>query len=100
MHYFCDYFTDAIIEIFLNHFRETNRLQARALAIECIEKMQLIDLLYLEEKDASFIDKNEELVDACNGIATAPNLSLEEQKQAKQMHQILYAYLRVKYREK
>ena len=98
LHYFCDFFTDAIIEIFFSRFRESNRLQARALAIECLEKMQLADLFYLEEQNASYIDQNEELVDACNNIETSPNLSLEERSHARQMHQILYAYLKVKYK--
>lgn len=39
LHYFCDYFTDSIIEVFLSKYREDNILQARSLAIECLEKM-------------------------------------------------------------
>ena len=35
LHYFCDYFTDSIIEVFLSKYREDNILQARSLAIEC-----------------------------------------------------------------
>ena len=42
LHYFCDYFTDSIIEVFLSKYREDNILQARSLAIECLEKMQPI----------------------------------------------------------
>ncbi len=98
LHYFCDFYTDSIIEIFLKQFRESNRLQARALAIECLEKMQLADFAYLEEQEPSFIDQNEELVDACNNIETDPHLSSEEWANAKQMHQILYTYLKVKYK--
>lgn len=36
LHYFCDYFTDSIIEVFLSKYREDNILQARSLAIECL----------------------------------------------------------------
>ena len=100
LHYFCDFFTDSIIHIFLERFQTTERLQARRLAIECIEKMQLADLFYLEESDATFIDQNEELVDACNGIETDPHLSPEEKTQAEQLHHILYAYLKVKYKKR
>ncbi len=52
LHYFSDFFTDSIIEIFWAQFREENRLQARTLAIECLEKMQLSDMFYLEENEA------------------------------------------------
>ena len=70
MHYFCDYFTDSIIEVFLSKYREDNILQARSLAIECLEKMQLSDMFYLEENATDFIDGDEQLSDACNGIET------------------------------
>ena len=59
LHYFCDYFTDSIIEVFLSKYREDNILQARSLAIECLEKMQLSDMFYLEENATDFIDGDE-----------------------------------------
>ena len=98
LHYFCDYFTDSIIEIFLSKYRENNILQARNLAIECLEKMQLSDMFYLEENASDFIDGDEQLSDACNGIETDPRLSEEEKADAALLHQVLYAYLKAKYK--
>lgn len=98
LHYFSDFFTDSIIEVFLARFREENRLQARALAIECLEKMQLSDMFYLEENEADFIDGDEQLADACNAIETDPDLSAEERANAALLHQVLYAYLKAKYK--
>ena len=88
LHYFCDYFTDSIIEVF----------QARSLAIECLEKMQLSDMFYLEENATDFIDGDEQLSDACNGIETDPRLSEEEKANAALLHKVLYAYLKAKYK--
>lgn len=98
LHYFCDYFTDAIIEIFLNKFRSDNLLEARSLAIECIEKMQLADIFRLEEEAPDFLNHDEQLIDACNTISIAPELSEEEQKNAELLHQVFYAYLTSKYK--
>ena len=98
LHYFCDFFTDSIIELFLTKYKEDNRLQARNLAIECLEKMQLADMLYLEENNPDFIEKDEQIADACNRIAISPDLSAEERKEALLLHKILYAYLKTKYK--
>ena len=98
LHYFCDYFTDSIIEVFLSKYREDNILQARSLAIECLEKMQLSDMFYLEENATDFIDGDEQLSDACNGIETDPRLSEEEKANAALLHKVLYAYLKAKYK--
>lgn len=99
LHYFCDYFTDSIIEVFLARFREDNILQARNLAIECLEKMQLSDMFYLEENEPAFIEKDEQIADACNTIVTDPDLSDQERKDAALLHKVLYAYLKTKYKE-
>lgn len=99
LHYFCDYFTDSIIEVFLARFREDNILQARNLAIECLEKMQLSDMFYLEENEPAFIEKDEQIADACNTIVTDPDLSDQERKDAALLHKVLYAYLKAKYKE-
>lgn len=99
LHYFCDYFTDSIIEVFLARFREDNILQARNLAIECLEKMQLSDMFYLEENEPAFIEKDEQIADACNTIETDPDLSDQERKDAALLHKVLYAYLKAKYKE-
>ena len=98
LHYFSDFFTDAIIEVFLSAYRKDNILQARTLALECLEKMQLSDMLYLEENEAGFIDGDEQISDACNAIETNPDLSEEEKKNAILLHQVLYAYLKAKYK--
>ena len=89
---------DSIIEVFLSKYREDNILQARSLAIECLEKMQLSDMFYLEENATDFIDGDEQLSDACNGIETDPRLSEEEKANAALLHKVLYAYLKAKYK--
>lgn len=100
LHYFCDYFTDAIIEVFLAKYRKENMLQARSLAIECLEKMQLSDMFYLEENENEFINKDEQLTDACNAIEMDPHLSAAERAEATLLHQVLYAYLKAKYKKR
>ena len=94
LHYFCDYFTDSIIEAFVI----PNAPAFRSLAIECLEKMQLSDMFYLEENATDFIDGDEQLSDACNGIETDPRLSEEEKANAALLHKVLYAYLKAKYK--
>lgn len=98
LHYFCDYFTDAVIEVFLSRYRDENRLQARSLAIECLEKMQLSDLYYLEENEPDFVDKDEQIADACNAIEIGPELPESERAEAALLHKVLYAYLKAKYK--
>lgn len=98
LHYFSDYFTDAIIEVFLARFREENRLQTRSIAMECLEKMQLSDMFYLEENAADFINGDEQVADACNAIEINPDLSAEEKAEAALLHKVLYAYLKAKYK--
>lgn len=100
LHYFCDYYTDAIIEVFLTKYRADNMLQARNLAIECLEKMQLSDMFYLEENENEFINGDEQLADACNAIEINLDLSEEERQQATLLHQVLYAYLKAKYKKR
>lgn len=98
LHYFSDYFTDAVIEVFLKKYKTENLLQARSLAFECLEKMQLSDIFYLEDHYGDFIDKDEQLNHACNEIETAPDLSDEERENAVLMHRIIEAYLKAKYK--
>ena len=99
VHYFNDFFTDSIIEVFLSKYRETNVLEARSLAIECLEKMQLADMFYLEDNEADFINGNEQISDACSSIETSSDLSEEERESAVLLHQVLYAYLLNKYKK-
>ncbi|MCX4290944.1 MAG: hypothetical protein OSJ36_04050 [Odoribacter sp.] len=98
LHYFSDYFTDAIIEIFLKKYRDDNLLEARNMALECIEKMQLSDMLLLEEHHPDFINGDEQLADACNAISLPPELSEAERTEAALLHKVLHAYLKAKYK--
>lgn len=98
LHYFSDYFTDAIVDVFLKKYRKDNMLQARSLAFECLEKMQLSDLFYLEGQHKNFLDQDEQLNDACNGIETDPDLSAEELEEAGLLHRVMNAYLKSKYK--
>lgn len=98
LHYFSDFFTDSVIEIFLAKFKEDNRLQARSMAMECLEKMQLSDMFYLEENATEFINDDEQLTDACNSLEDAPVLQEEEKAEAALLHKVLHAYLKAKYK--
>lgn len=100
LHYFCDYFTDSVIEIFLKEYRTNNLLQARNLAVECIEKMQLSDMFYLEENEPDFINRDEQLTDACNAIEINTDLSEQELQEAGLIHKVLFAYLKAKYKNR
>lgn len=100
LHYFCDYFTDAVVEIFLKKYRTDNLLQARSLAIECLEKMQISDMIYLEENEPDFINRDEQVADACNTIQTDTNLSGEELQEARLMHKVMFVYLQAKYKNR
>lgn len=98
LHYFGDYFTDSIIEVFLKKYRTDNLLQARNLAMQCLEKMQVSDMIYLEENEPDFINRDEQLADACNAFEINPDLSDEEKQEAMLLHDIMYAYLKAKYK--
>jgi len=100
MHYFADYLTDCLIEVFLKKYRETNLLEARNLALESIAKMQLADIFYLEQHFNTQMDQDEQLNDICNTIEISPNLSEAELAEAQLMHKVLYTYLRIKYKQK
>ena len=99
LHYFCDYFTDSIIQVFLTAYRKEHILQARNLALECIEKMQLADMFHLEEHAPDFIEHDEQIIDACNAIETDADLPDTERAEAALLHKVLYAYLKTKYKK-
>ena len=99
LHYFCDYFTDSIIQVFLAAYRKEHILQARNLALECIEKMQLADMFHLEEHAPDFIEHDEQIIDACNAIETDADLPDTERTEAALLHKVLYAYLKTKYKK-
>ena len=98
LHYFADYFTDSIIEIFLKKYREDNLLQARSLALDSFARMQLSDIFYIEQHFGERIDEDEQLNDICNAIELAPNLTDQELEEADLMHRVLHAYLKAKYK--
>ena len=98
MHYFADYLTDSLIEVFLKKYRESNLLDARNLALESIERMQLSDIFFMEQNFGERIDRDEQLTDVSNTIDLAPNLTDQELEEAQLMHRVLYAYLNAKYR--
>lgn len=100
LHYFCEYFTDAIIDIFLQNYRQDNILQARTLAIESIEKMQLSDVIYLEEHFKSFLDNDEQLTDACNDLEITVDWSEDLRKETHTLHRVMEAYLQIKHKKK
>lgn len=100
LHYFSDYFTDAVIEIFFKKYRENNLLEARNMALECIERMQLSDMLRLEEQYPDFINGDEQLADACNAIGLSPDLSETGRAEAGLLHKVLHAYLKAKYKNR
>lgn len=68
------------------------------MALECIEKMQLSDMLLLEEHHPDFINGDEQLADACNAISLPPELSEAERTEAALLHKVLHAYLKAKYK--
>lgn len=99
LHYFSDYFTDAIIEIFLKKYRDDNRLEARNLALECIGKMQIADMFWLEENFPEFIDNDEQVSEACNTIEINPDMTDPEYGEAILLHKVLFAFLKAKYKK-
>ena len=60
--------------------------------------MQLSDLYYLEENEPDFVDKDEQIADACNAIEIGPELPESERAEAALLHKVLYAYLKAKYK--
>lgn len=98
LHYFSDYFTDALIEIFFKKYRKEHLLEARNMAMECLGKMQLSDIMLLEERYPDFIEGDEQVGDTCNAIGVPPDLSEAERKEAGLLHKVLLAYLTTKYK--
>ena len=74
-------------------------LQARNLALECIDKMQLADMYLLEDIAPDFIDRDEQIADACNAIETDTSLPEEEIEKARLLHKVMHAYLKSKYKK-
>lgn len=98
LYYFSDYFTDAVIEIFLAGYKKGFMLEARNIALELLQKMQLADSFNLEERDAEFMEQHPEMDDFCGNLSYMPDFSETDRKEAELMHKVLYAYLKVKYK--
>lgn len=97
LHFFYDYFTDALISVFLEKYRESDLLQARSLAIESLEQMRLADLYAIESIDRDFINSDQQLIDASNSIEIDPHLTQQQLADSQLMHKVIYAYLVQKY---
>jgi hypothetical protein len=98
LHYFADYFTDAIVEIFLKQYREEQMLEARNLALDCIQKMQLADMLSMERAFPELIEQDEQVCEALNNLDMPEDFSEEAHAEARLMHKVLLAYLGTKYK--
>jgi hypothetical protein len=98
LHYFGDNLTDAVITLFLEKYRTSHLLEARNLALACMEKMRIYDRMWLEEYFPGFIDTDEQLSDACDAFETDGDLSEEELKEAETLHRVLHAFLKSKYK--
>lgn len=96
---FSDNLTDSVACACFPQQRRTNLLQARQIALECIEKMQVTDILYLEENCPEILDEDEKATAACSFIKTDINLSPAEREDALLLHKIFYAYLKIKYKQ-
>lgn len=94
---FYEYLTDSVTCACFAQYRKTDLLLARQLADECLEKMQIADLLYLEENCPEILDEDENAAAACNLIESDINLSPEDRQQAILLHQIFHTYLQTKY---
>ncbi|MDL2231459.1 hypothetical protein LJB85_01820 [Porphyromonadaceae bacterium OttesenSCG-928-L07] len=98
IHYFADYFTDAVIGVFLEKYRNEHMLETRSMAFECLRKMLLSDLSEIERRFPEQIEKDEQLCEACNSIENLNDFSEEERLEAELMHKVLHAFLNVKYK--
>lgn len=97
LHYFADYFTDAIVEIFLKRYQKDNRIEARNLALDCLDRMQTADMLWLDDHFPGFIENDEQATDACSTLKTNPNMNEAEREEALLLHKVLHAFLKAKY---
>jgi len=97
LHFFNDYLLDTLVEIFLKKYRKENILLARNLADECLKKMQIVDVMFLEDHFGEFIDDDDQLSDVYASIDMPLNLNEKEMLEASTLHKVLFAYLKVKY---
>ncbi|MDR0983245.1 MAG: hypothetical protein LBM07_08435 [Culturomica sp.] len=100
LHYFYDYFTDAIIAIFLEKYRSEHAMEARNLAIETIRQMILSDISTIETVDPQLIEKDEQLCDVCNSLANCTDFTPDDIKNAGLILNVLHAYLKGKNSDK
>lgn len=100
LHYFSDYFTDAVIEIFLKKYRKDYGLEARNLAMECLDKMKLADMLWLDENCPGFVQEDEQLSELAVALPVPAKWEEKERKEAILLHRVLQAYLEYKYKNR
>lgn len=98
LHFFNDYLLDTLVEIFLKNYRKDNMLLARNLADECLQKMQVVDIMFLEDNFGEFIDNDEQLSDVYTKLSIPFDLTEKESLEASTLHKVLFAYLKVKYK--
>ncbi len=70
LHYFYDYLTDAITSLFMPENREKKRLEARNIAVDCLERMQLHDLSWLAEHFPELAEHDEQITVCDRSLST------------------------------
>ncbi len=70
LHYFYDYLTDAITALFMPENREKKRLEARNIAVDCLERMQLHDLSWLAEHFPELAEHDEQITVCDRSLST------------------------------
>ena len=102
LHYFSDYLSDAVAGLFMPENRSKHLLDARNLAMDCLEKMQLLDLCWLGEHHPEFVEGDAQ-IESCDHQLTR-NIGHEEiedaLKDAYTLHRSLTACLAVKYKKR
>ena len=95
---FDGYLTETVVTIALDTYREAALLKASTLAVKSLERMQLHDLYAIEAIDAQFVNQDQQLIDAGNGLNISPDLSQQEMLETTTMHKVVFAYLEHKYK--
>lgn len=102
LHYFNDYLTDAMMTLFMSEHRDSGILEARNLAVECMEKMQLHDLCWIGEHYPETAEHDEQITVCDKSLAEGLDKeNLEKDiEDAAVMHKALTAFLHAKYRSR
>jgi hypothetical protein len=98
LHHFPDYLADAWSATFTRKTREGRLLEARALALEALARMQLADVDTLEQRFGKRrVDDDEALNNTCNELDLSSIPSRDELSDATLMHEIFFTSLRDKH---